>query len=239
MTPADDDARDPAPRAPGRARSLARGVVRPLIAGVAVAVVADVLLLRTPDAVVAGVAAALAVTLAASLGAGDEYLWPETGPDDAHGSRRDVTLLSWTLVGRDGRVTESAVRRVRVNAERRLARRGARLAAGLGAVGTGANDADAEARARSLFGDRAWTALTGRGGWLPSLGDLQHCVDVVERLGGVAASSAGTRAAPPVSSAGALPPTATGLPAPASAPTPAPPTGPTGPSRTARGGTTP
>ncbi|MDT0164139.1 hypothetical protein Q9R32_01045 [Actinotalea sp. AC32] len=208
---------------------MTRAFVRPLLAGVAVAVVADVLLLRTPDAVVAGVAAALAVVLAASLGAGDEYLWPETGPDDAHGSRRDVTLLSWTLVGRDGRVTESAVRRVRANAERRLARRGARLAAGLGAVGTGANDAEAEARARALLGDRAWTALTGRGGWLPSLGDVQHCVDVVERLGDSAGAGTVDRPARVTS----------GPPAPASAPAPAPPTGPTGPSRTARGGTTP
>lgn len=178
---AGDGTADDAP--PRGAQWAVRTFARPAAVGVVLGVVTDVVLLRTQDAVVVGVVTTLALVLASTLASGDEYLWPEPAPEATDGSRRDVTLLSWTLVGRDGRVTEAAVRRVRENAERRLARRGVRLAGGLTAAGSGVNEADAEAAARALLGDRAWTALTGRGGWLPSLGDLQHCVDVVERLG--------------------------------------------------------
>ncbi|MBX9245328.1 hypothetical protein ICW40_10985, partial [Actinotalea ferrariae] len=52
----------------------------------------------------------------------------------------------------------------------------------------GAHADEARERAREALGERAWRTLTAAGGYLPSLSDVAHCVDVIERLG------AGTRA---------------------------------------------
>lgn len=182
------------PRRAGRA--LGRLAV-PLVVGLGVLGGCLVLDMVTRDAVAAAVTAfgiALALRM---LDKGAEHAWPDAGEQDTDGSRRDVAHLTWSLVGRDGSVSEAAVRRLREDAVRRLARVGVVLPAGLprggedradGAAGHGGsgtaatNSPEAEQRARALLGEPAWTVLTAPGGWLPDLGDVERCVDAIDRL---------------------------------------------------------
>ncbi|MGN7701267.1 hypothetical protein [Cellulosimicrobium sp. 22601] len=55
--------------------------------------------------------------------AGDT-VWPRVPDVRRDGNRRDVSDLGWSVLGRDGRVTVGAARRVRHLTERRLARHG-------------------------------------------------------------------------------------------------------------------
>lgn len=55
--------------------------------------------------------------------AGDT-VWPRLPALRRDGNRRDVSDLGWSVLGRDGRVTPAAARRVRQITERRLARHG-------------------------------------------------------------------------------------------------------------------
>jgi len=111
-----------------------------------------------------------------------EHRWPDAPPPEPDGARRDVFELTTTFAGAGGRVSESAVRRLRGDATRRLARRGVLLPATLGPDTPAAADPDTVRRARSLLGDRAWRILTSPGGVMPSFDDVVHCVDLIERL---------------------------------------------------------
>ncbi|MGW6227253.1 hypothetical protein ACWFQT_09070 [Cellulosimicrobium cellulans] len=55
--------------------------------------------------------------------AGDT-VWPRVPDVRRDGNRRDVSDLGWSVLGRDGRVTVTAARRVRRLTEHRLTRRG-------------------------------------------------------------------------------------------------------------------
>jgi len=81
-------------------------------------------------------------------------------------------------------VSEFAVRRLRADATRRLARRGIVVPGGLGATTRTSPlvPDDVRRAARAVLGDRAWYILTTPGGTMPSLSDIAHCVEVVERL---------------------------------------------------------
>lgn len=140
--------------------------------------------LRWGDAALVGLVAAVVTAVASMVGAGETDPWPRYRPPDQAGTRRDVMALTWSFIGREGRVSEFAVRRVRLDATRRLAARGVVVPGGLGATTRTSPDVgdDVRARARALLGDRAWFILTTPGGTMPSLADIAHCVEVVERL---------------------------------------------------------
>lgn len=53
-----------------------------------------------------------------------DTVWPRVPDVRRDGNRRDVSDLGWSVLGRDGRVTAAAARRVRHLTERRLARHG-------------------------------------------------------------------------------------------------------------------
>lgn len=155
--------------------------VRPYVGAVISGVLSGVLGLRTPDAVLFGLVALVIGLVLVSGDAGAQNEWPDGEYEETDGTRREVAAITWSLVGREGRVAEPAVRRLRTVAVRRLARHGVDLPHGLGPRPT--DEDEAELRAHALLGDRAWTILTAPGGRLPSLNDVEHCVDVIERLG--------------------------------------------------------
>lgn len=109
--------------------------------------------------------------------------WPEARLEQTDGTRREISALTSAFFGRDRRVSEAAVRRLRAIAERRLARHGAPIPGGFAAVARGEVAPDDVAAARALLDERSWRTLAGRGGWMPSLADLTHSIARLEQLG--------------------------------------------------------
>jgi len=139
------------------------------------------------DAVLAGLIGfvlltALSEAVAAVRGADPARRWPRHRPAPRDGARREVGALSWAFAGRPGLVSEEAVRRLRADAARRLARHGVVLPGGLNAGTPRSAAPDDVVRARALLGEPAWTVLTSPGGVMPSLADAARCVEAVERL---------------------------------------------------------
>lgn len=162
--------------------------LRPVVGAVVCGVVGGLIGLRPGDAFLVGLLALVIGIVSVAVDAGEDDLWPEPEHEELHGTRREISALTWSFVGREGRVAEPAVRRLRAVAARRLTRRGVVLPRGLLQRGAGDSPSmpladEQQARARELLGERAWTILTAPGGWLPSLADLTHCVGVIERLG--------------------------------------------------------
>lgn len=157
---------------------------RPALAFAGVTFGAAVVGLRWADAALVGLVAAVATVLVLAVGARESDAWPRYRPPDQSGTRRDVMALTWSFIGREGRVSEFAVRRVRLDATRRLAKHGVVVPGGLGATTRTSPEVsdDVRRQARALLGDRAWFILTTPGGTMPSLADIAHCVEVVERL---------------------------------------------------------
>lgn len=158
---------------------------RPVLTALIVGVSAGVLGLRWGDALLVGLVTAVLVAVGLVSGARDPDPWPKARPEETAGTRREVAALTWSFIGRDGRVSEAAVRRLRSDATRRLAQRGLVVPGGITSSTATSPDVPDEVRerARAALGDRAWQILTAPGGWMPSLADLGQCVDVVERLG--------------------------------------------------------
>jgi hypothetical protein len=140
--------------------------------------------LQWGDAALFGLVAGVVSAVVAVVGAGEPDPWPRGRPEDLAGTRRDVTAITWSFIGREGRVTEFAVRRLRSDATRRLAMRGIVVPGGLGATTRTSPHVSDDVRraARAALGERAWLILTTPGGTMPSLADIAHCVEVVERL---------------------------------------------------------
>src|SRR5665648_881084 len=69
-------------------------------------------------------AAAVLVAVGLVSGSRDPDPWPQARREETAGTRREVAALTWSFIGRDGRVSEAAVRRLRSDATRRLAQRG-------------------------------------------------------------------------------------------------------------------
>lgn len=157
--------------------------LRPFVVG---AVVVGVLLLvgmRLLDALAVGAVAVVAAAAWWASAAGSREPWPEARLEQTDGTRREISAITWTFFGRERRVSEAAVRRLRSVAERRLAQHGAPVPGGFVAVARGEVAAPAVARARALLDERSWRALAGRGGTMPSLADLTHCIARLEELG--------------------------------------------------------
>jgi hypothetical protein len=157
---------------------------RPYLIALGIGLASGVLGLRWGDALLVGLVAGVVGVGVLAAGAGRSYGWPAERQVEASGARREISALTWTFIGLDGRVTEAAVRRLRADATRRLAQRGIVIPGGLGATTATSPDIDEEvrARARDALGERAWAILVRPGGTMPSLVDVAHCVDVVERL---------------------------------------------------------
>ncbi|KGM08290.1 hypothetical protein N869_13360, partial [Cellulomonas bogoriensis 69B4 = DSM 16987] len=104
-----------------------KGLRRAPLAGAVVTVVAFVLGMYPVDALATGLLVTVGVMVGGSLGAGSEYVWPEARFETTDGTRNEMAAITWTLIGRDGRVSEAAVRRLRGVTRHRLARHGVRL----------------------------------------------------------------------------------------------------------------
>jgi len=147
-----------------------------------------------PDAALVGlvvlVVLAVVTEVRAAAGRADPALrWPRARPPAGDGTRREVSMLTWAFGGRPGTVSEEAVRRLRADATRRLARHGVVLPEGLNAR-TARTAAPADvARARSLLGALPWSVLTSPGGVMPTLAETARCVEAVERLDPAAAAT--------------------------------------------------
>jgi hypothetical protein len=134
-----------------------------------------------PDALVIVAAVVLLGVVVPLLDAGRDAEWPAAPVRPRDGRRLDVAVLTWSLAGRDGRVSEAALRRVREIAVRRLARVGLPLSAGLTGPADQRGEAERAAAAEAL-GPRAWAALTAPSGSLPSIADIAACVRALENV---------------------------------------------------------
>jgi|GEM_PF-1733012 len=155
---------------------------RPVAGAVLIGLLSGVLGLRWPDAVLVGLIAGVVVAVFVVAGASDAPAWPTARAAETSGTRRDVSALTWSFIGLDGHVSEAAVRRLRVDASRRLARNGIVVPGGLGATTVRDTEPAVQDAARAALGERAWRILTAPGGFMPSLADVAHCVEVVEGL---------------------------------------------------------
>ncbi len=164
-------------------RSVLRDLdVRPFVIGPGVGLLALVVGLGPADALLVGLIALVIGVVAVVLGSGEAHEFPPADLSVSDGTRLEVATLTWSLIGRDGRVAEASVRRLRGVAARRLATVGVLLPAETAFRPDRDTDDEPHGRARELLGERAWRTLTTRGGWMPSLRDVAHCVDVLERL---------------------------------------------------------
>ena len=115
-----------------------------------------------------GLLLAAAVLVLTRLDGAPDPGWERRHYDRRHGARGEVQDLAWAMVGRDGRVGERALRQLRDVARSRLARHGRSI-----------DDADIE----QVLGARAHSTLTRTRSPLPSVADLRHTLDVLDRLG--------------------------------------------------------
>lgn len=153
-------------------RRLGARLVRPAVAA---ALTTAVLLVLGIDLLPALVVAVGAGGLAAVVERVDLRPEPVPEPPPLHrrdGVRGDVLELAWTMVGRDGRAGELALRRLRAVAAGRLARHGVDLA-----------DPGSADEVERLLGARARATLTRTSYPLPTPGAVAHTVAALERLG--------------------------------------------------------
>lgn len=115
-------------------------------------------------------ACALAVVWSATSTQVADPRWPRVAVEVRPGGRHDVSDLGWAVFGRDGRVTERVVRRVRALAVDRLR-----------AHGVDASDPDARADVERLLGARVVHQLAS--GEPPRARTVQEWLDAIERLG--------------------------------------------------------
>ncbi|MGY4644071.1 hypothetical protein [Cellulomonas sp. URHB0016] len=128
--------------------------------------------LRSWSPVLVGLAGAALAVVLLRIDAEPEPRWARPAAPRLHGVRGDVQDLAWTMVGRDKRVGEWVLRRLRLVATTRLARHGLRLGA-----------AEDDGAVEALVGQRAFTTLTRYSSPLPTLPDVRHTLDVLEALG--------------------------------------------------------
>lgn len=166
-----------APLLPGRTGEVLHSAyqrvvvpARAVLSAAAVAALAKITGLDLEHAIFIGVGV-LVVTVAvlAMRGGGASTAWLPDDRRERDGSRLEVAALSWSLLGRGGRVTEGALRRLRTVAESRLARHGLSLAA--------PQDADA---IRALLGETSWAVLNTRA-HMPGRREFEQCVRALER----------------------------------------------------------
>lgn len=124
------------------------------------------------DAVNIALATAGVLVVAAALLAQDsgrEVTWPRIVEPDRGGYRHEVSQLSWALTGKDGRINELGLRRLRAVAADRLALLGVDL------------EADPEG-AREVLGPGPYATLHPPPGQLPPARAVSACLAALERL---------------------------------------------------------
>src|SRR5690554_1111275 len=157
-------------RALHEANRAMRVPLQTVLAGAVVAAVSKVVGLDLLHAIFLGLAAVVVVLAVVVVRRGGaRAAWLPDNRTDTDGSRLEVAALSWSLLGRGGRVSEGALRRLRVVAEGRLARHGLSMQ----------RDSDHPA-IHALLGDTAWAVLTTRSG-MPSRREYEQCVRALER----------------------------------------------------------
>ncbi|GEA85742.1 hypothetical protein [Cellulomonas gelida] len=124
------------------------------------------------SSIVLGIAVAAFVVVVTRLEPDPEPDWERERHVRPDGSRGDLQDLAWSMVGRDGRAGERAMRRLRETATVRLARHGVDLA-----------DPEQLDAVVALVGRRAAQTLTRRSAPLPSVADLTFTLGVLEALG--------------------------------------------------------
>lgn len=124
--------------------------------------------LSVRTSVLLGLVVAAGVLLFTRLDGTPDPGWDRERSARRHGARGEVQDLAWAMVGRDGRIGERVLRRLREVAGRRLARHGLAL-----------SDPGAE----QLLGTRALRTLTRTTSPLPTVADVRHTLDVLDRLG--------------------------------------------------------
>jgi len=154
-----------------RAATVVRRASGVLVVGLAATWIAWLLGVDLVHALVLGIGTAVVVVVARTVDLVPDAGWEREPSPDRDGARGDLATLSWTMVGRDGRAGERILRRVRAVAAGRLARCGLDL--------TDPADADA---IRALLGARAWSVLGPVHGRPPSIADVTHTVERLERL---------------------------------------------------------
>lgn len=156
--------------------------LRPFVVAPGVGLLALLVGLRPGDALLVALVTLVIGVVAVVLGSGQTHEFPPVDLRVSDGTRLEVATLTWSFIGRDGRVSEASVRRLRAVAARRLATVGVLLPPERAFRSDHLTDDEQHRRARELLGERSWRALTTRGGWMPSLRDVAHCVDTLERL---------------------------------------------------------
>jgi hypothetical protein len=124
--------------------------------------------LSVPTSVLLGLLVAAGVLLLTRLDGTPDPGWERERSARRHGARGEVQDLAWAMVGRDGRIGERVLRRLREVARRRLARHGLTLE---------------DPAAEQLLGTRALRTLTRTASPLPTVADVRHTLDVLDRLG--------------------------------------------------------
>lgn len=117
----------------------------------------------------AGLITTLAIVWTATGTAVDDPAWPRRTEEVRAGGRHDVSDLGWSTFGRDGRVTDRVVHRVRALADRRL-----RL------LGVDPDDPAQRPEVERLLGARVLAQMTSR--QPPTARSLQAWLDAVDRL---------------------------------------------------------
>lgn len=137
--------------------------------GVVVTVVAVTFAVDLGHATSLGAGGVLLALVLAHVREGESTTWPEARWQETDGSRLEVAALSWSLLGRGGRVTEGALRRLRAVARGRLARNGLDL-----------DDPAHHETIAALLGPAAWEVLTTTAD-MPSRRQYEQCVRALER----------------------------------------------------------
>lgn len=155
------------------ARQVASALRTPgriLFAGLAVGGVTKLVGFDSEHAMLLGLGAVvLGIVVVVLRRGGARSVWLPDAHHETDGSRLEVASLSWALLGRGGRVSEGALRRIRAVAAGRLARHQLSLE----------RPEDHEA-IHALLGDTAWTVLTTRYD-MPSRREYEACVTALER----------------------------------------------------------
>ncbi|MBO3086126.1 hypothetical protein [Cellulomonas fengjieae] len=141
---------------------------RPAAGFVAGAVVAWAVGFAVATSALLGLLVAAGVLVLTRLDGTPDPGWERERLDRRHGARGEVQDLAWAMVGRDGRIGERVLRRLREVARRRLARHGLVLD---------------DPAAQRLLGTRAVHTLTRTQSPLPTVADVRHTIDVLDRLG--------------------------------------------------------